>query len=232
MRESVRIAVVSASPGAGASFVCGCLAAVLRERFSVTVAELGHPYFYPALGMEKRFVLRKFTSCSELLKSGKSVRKLNNIDDGINWALMRPERDAAPEPSELFRLIYNLPGEVLILDCSGLKEELLRSALPEADKVVLVVDPMPTKLISAFPLLEYMRLRLPACITVINKMNKGVRKGELASLIGTKKYISMPCVPAELLYEAEYRSSLPWNSKAVSSLLSDALRDLVRETGL
>ena len=36
----------------------------------MTLAELGRPYFYRALGMEKRFVIRNFRPYRELLRSG------------------------------------------------------------------------------------------------------------------------------------------------------------------
>ena len=177
MRESYKIAVAPASGKAGASFVCGLLAGRLADKKTrVTLAELGSPYFYSALGMEKRFVVRNFIPYCELLKNGASVKELDNTEEGINWALLRPGKDSTPSPAELFRFIYNVPGETVILDCSGLDRDCTMNVLAEADRKIIVVDPLPTKLMDNYNYLTELRLKFPQAIYVANRMNKGGEK--------------------------------------------------------
>ncbi len=228
MRESIKIAVVPASGEAGASFAAGLTAMRLAEISSlkVTLAELGHPYFYQALGMEKRFIVRSFIPYRELLKNGKSVRELDNSEEGINWALLRPGKDDAPPAPELFRFIYNVPGELVVLDCSGLDRETMVNVLAEAEKKIIVVDPLPSRLMENYAFLGDLRLKFPDAVYIVNKMNKGVHRAEFSRFLGTKNYISIPAVDQEYIYRAEYACILPGSIKEVRSAVAEGLAKL------
>ena len=208
-REPVRVAVCGTSEGVGASFVCGMLAKTMSADRRVTLTELGTPYFYTALGMEKRFSSRPFAFYSSLIDNGKSLRSVYNVGESINWAVRHPQDRAALEPASLFRCFSNIPGEVIIFDCSGLEPELAKAVLAEADCRVIVIDPMPTRLFDAFGFLEDVRLRFPDSIIVVNKMNDGVHRGELNRFLGAKECIYVPLITQDLLYKAEYNCMLP-----------------------
>ena len=228
IKERKLIAVAGSAEDVGTSFVCGLLAAQykthcrgmntpergrisLTERRrgeeSITLAELGKPYFYGALGFEKRFAIRGFVSYTQLLQNG-SVQELNNTADGINWAVLSPQ-DAAPDTPELFRLIYNLPGDNVILDCSGLSDEVKLNVLAEADRAIVVIDPLPTRLLEAYSFLEDVRLRLPKAELLVNKMNKGVHKNELKRFLGGAGFSELPLYDQSGIYKAEYNCRLP-----------------------
>lgn len=228
MRESLRIAVVPASEKAGASFVSGLLARHLSgvtER-RLTLAELGRPYFYISLRMEKRFVMRRFIPYCELLKNGKSLRELNNVEEGINWALLRPGKDQSPPPAELFRFIYNVPGDIIILDCSGLERDKAMNVMAEADRKIIVVDPLPTKLMEYYSFLSELRLKFGDAVYVANKMNRGVHINEFARFLGTKNYIPLPAVKTEHIYKAEYACILPGGIREVRDTVAESLSRL------
>ena len=208
MKERYTIAVAGASAGSGASFLCGLLAGRHAKSEKTTLAELGNPYFYGALGMERKFAMRGFQSYIKLLESGKSVRTLQNVQDSINWALLMPG-EHAPEAAALFRFMNNVPGETVIFDCSGMDDELLWNVLPEADHVYAVIDPMPSKLLEAYARLERIKLNFPDAELVVNKMNSGVHKGELRRFLGSRSFREIPLVDPSLLYKAEYNCVLP-----------------------
>lgn len=208
MKERFTIAVADASPGCGASFICGLLAAQKCRTESVSLVELGKPYFYAALGMDRRFSLRSFQSYVKMLESGKGIRSISNMDEKVNWILLRPE-EKAPEGPELFRLISSVPGETVIFDCSGVSDELLKQILPEMDKVYMAVDPLPTKLLGSYRRLEIFRLLLPEMELVVNKMNSGVHKSELRRFLGSRNFSELPLVDPSILYKAEYNCLLP-----------------------
>ena len=227
MRDAVRIAVVPASGSAGASFVSGLIAGMLTEKTKkqVTLAELGHPYFYDALFLEQVFALKSFTPYRELLRNGSSVRELSNRHLGINWAVLRRGDDAAP-PQELFRFIYNVPGDYIVMDCSGLDSEAMINVLADSDRKIIIIDPLPTKLIGSFPFLGELRLKFPDAVYVANKMNRAVHKPEFAKMIGTKNYIPLPAVSAEAVYSAEYGKMLPGSIREVRQAMAEGLARL------
>lgn len=228
-REPLRVAVCGASEKAGVSFVCGLLAAAMAAEYRVTLAELGKPYFYTALGMEKRFASRPFAFYTSLIDNGKSLKSVYNVGESINWAVRHPRDRVQLEPSSLFRCFSTIPGEIILFDCSGLEAGLAKSILAEADVRLVVVDPMPTSLFEAFGFLEDVRLRFPNSVIVINKMNDGVHKGELARFLGTKENVSIPLVSQELLYKAEYNSMLPYSVQGIREETEGAVRLLTEK---
>ncbi|MCQ2565879.1 MAG: hypothetical protein MJ194_03405 [Clostridia bacterium] len=228
-REPVRIAVCGAEPGAGVSFICGMLAGALAREHRVTLTELGKPYFYTALGMEKRFASRPFAFYHSIIGNGQSLRSVYNVGESINWAVRHP-RDRDPmEPSELFRCFSTIPGEMIIFDCSSLDAETAKAVLAEADRRVIVVDPMPTGLFDAFPFLEDVRLRFADAIIVVNKMNDGVHRGELTRFFGSRECVFIPLVTPELLYKAEYNSLLPWSISGIIEECGNDIKQLVEK---
>ena len=226
VREVTRIAVAGICRGAGASFVSGLLARQLAGQGRLTLAELGKSYFYAATGMEKRFAARPFAFYSRLIETGKGVKSVYNLEDGINWALREPGSAPEKEPSTIFRCFSSLPGDIVIGDCSGLERELSFAVLAEADKAVVVVDPMPSALFEAFDFIEDVRLRLPQAVIVVNKMNPGVHQGELRRFLGTRDYISLPLLPGQLLYKAEYNCMLPADMPEVQDVMGQCLKPL------
>ena len=221
-RETVRVAVCGASRGAGVSFICGILAAELSSSHRVTVAELGKPYFYTALGMEKRFASRPFAFYSSLIENGKSLKSVYNVGESINWAVRHPRDTGAMEAASLFRCFANIPGEIIVFDCSGLEPDLAKSVMAEADCRIVVIDPMPSALFDAFAFLEDVRLRFPDSVIAVNKMNDGVHRGELSRFLGSKECVSIPFVTPELLYKAEYNCMLPYSVPGIFEETSEA----------
>ena len=224
VRETVRIAVAGAGSGAGASFVTGLLARRLAGQGRLTLAELGKPYFYAAMGMEKRFSARPFAFYSRLIETGRGVKSVCNIEEGINWALKEPRDQTENDPVSVFRCLSFLPGDIVLCDCSGLAPALAADVLAEADRAVVIIDPMPSSLFEAFGFLEDVRLKLPQALIVVNKMNPGVHQGELRRFLGTKDFVSLPLLPGELLYKAEYNCILPADMPETSQLLEQPAR--------
>lgn len=228
-REPLRIAVCGASRGAGVSFICGLLAASMSSQYRVTLTELGKPYFYTALGMEKRFASRPFAFYSSLIGNGRSLKSVYNIGESINWAVRHPRDDALMEPADLFRCFSNIPGEVILFDCSSMEPELAKSVMAEADCRIVVIDPLPTALFDAFAFLEDVRLRFPDSIIAVNRMNDGVHRGELDRFLGSKECVFIPLVTPELLYKAEYNSMLPYSIPEIYEEIEDEIKQLAEK---
>lgn len=202
---SKKIAVVPAVSGAGASFTAAQMA--LFERSKVNVIELGKPYFYLAYGMEKRFMGRPFVFFEDELMSG-GISGIDNSEFGINW-LLRRENSPALDQEALLKTICFPPSGVSIFDFSSVDETKTISCLSEMDEIYLVIDPLPTKLISSAAYIEKLCLLFPSAKILVNKMNKGVHKNELRNFLGHSKIKEIPFYPPEEIYRAEYNCCPP-----------------------
>ncbi len=233
----LRIAVFPAFPGAGASFICGSLAhlaagrtqtaqgqAEPKRKRQVSLTELGAPYFYQALGFEKREGLYPFCSVRKLLEERKSLHGAENIRDAVNWLIREPEDRAPFEGGKLFRLIASAPGNICFFDCSGIYDPSDIAA--EMDLNLFVIDPMPTKLLGASSYIAEFMLTFPEALIVVNKNNRGVQEKELKRFLGRRNYYSVDHMPEELIYKAEFNSKLP-AAIAPSNEIIAQLRDIV-----
>ena len=206
--EVLKVAVVGACIGAGTSYIS---ARILKKGLYSghtpeglrTLCELGVPYFYLALGFDKRFAGRKFYEYSS------QGKHLLNMELGYNWYVKAPGDGVLCE-KEILKKVYGAPGSMIVYDCSGLsEEEILFDILEEMDIVYLVIDPMPTKLISSQDTIQKIRSRCPSAELVINKYAKGIHRGELSSFLGTRNYICEDYTAIEKIYKAEYNCTLP-----------------------
>ncbi len=241
--EKTRIMVVPAFSGAGASFTASSLAVFLADRVEekarrakgllprVSLIEPAGRDLFSALGMEERFVSRRFSSFTEAIEKGESLRDICNARNGVNCLFRVPGRDGPLSLPGLYRLISSAPGETLVFDCSGLDEETLKDAAAEAEKRVLVIDPLPVRLIESGGFIGRFLLRFPDTVTVVSRMNSGVRKGELDRYLGRRPYVSLPCLPAETVYKAQYSCLSPAELEEGRALLAGPMDDLLKALG-
>ncbi|NCB41298.1 MAG: hypothetical protein EOM59_01560 [Clostridia bacterium] len=216
VKDVKRIAVVGAERSVGTSFITGMLGAAFS--FSpafeedVTIVELGSPYFFEAYGIEKKFLQRGYIQFYDMLFHKKGLKGLKNIEDNINWILRCPLDKYRGEISSLdvFRLIHNAEGSLLFFDCSALNEDTLWDILPEMDVVIVVIDPLPSKLVPRGPFIQRLSLTFPKMIFVVNKMNKGVHRGELCRFLEGIDFYPVPFFQPQWMYKAEYNCILPY----------------------
>ncbi len=224
-RRSLRIAVY------GSHFVSCLLAGALRDKGSVAFAELGSARHYLALDLETRFRSREFRDYSDILENNESVRLINNLEEGINWAVRRPDT-ARPSGTDLYRLAFGLCGDFVVLDLSGADEEAALKLAPDADGAVIVFDPLPSLLLSEHRLTDRLRLAVPKAICVVSRMNAGVHKGALRRFLGNADYIGLPYIDPVFIYKAEYSASLPWNVPQIRTAAFPAISELLERLGI
>ncbi len=205
--KKLTAAVIPACRGAGASFICGqMLQHGLPDGGTPdglrTLVEMGSPYFYDALNFTQRFGDRTL----HFFPQGQSPEQ--NSELGFNWYVKNPAEHY--DPQMLLSFAQNAPGNLVLLDCSGLSEDpFLEKILPLADRIYLVTDPLPTRLLkSRETMLRLLSLR-PDLHILVNKYNRGVYGGELTRFLGTGNYLVQEMLPAERIYRAEYNSQLP-----------------------
>ena len=211
-----RIAVAGISPQCGVSFISGCVALSQAENGPCTLAELGSPYFCTALNIEMRFG-EGFVFYEDALTQRKSLLTIRNDYRGINLLLRRP--DSKGFPSGI--CACKMPGEVAVFDLSSAPEALLDEVLPEMDRIYIVIDPLPSKLIPAAEKLERLRLLYPDARIIVNKMNKGVHRSELRKFAGAPDLTEVPYLDPSVLYKAEYSCVLPAEIKEAAKAVPD-----------
>lgn len=207
-------AVCSPSPGSGVTLVAAALACSLAEDAQVSFAEAGVPYVFDAFGFAKKFLLSGFTDFYRAFEDGRPFRGPENLWHGVHWAV-RPGRNAESRgllsAKEILRFAERLPGTHTVVDCSGLEERVLDGVLEGADRVYLVIDPLPGKLIPSSVRLQRLKYAFPGAVLAVNRMNRGIHRGELDAYLGTRDYLSLPDLGAETVYKAEYACVLPWD---------------------
>ena len=209
------VAVCSPQQGSGVTLTALALACVLSEEASVCFAEAGRPYVFDAYGMAKTFLLSGFTDYFQLFADGKPFPGPANLWRGVHWAVRPgaalPLQPALESADEILRFAEKLPGDYTVLDCSGLDGLQLEGVLSGADRIYLVVDPLPGRLLPASPRLQRLRYAYPGAVLVVNRINPGVHKRELDAYLGTSSYLSLPDIGAQTIYRAEYACTLPWD---------------------
>ena len=210
--DQMKIGILGISPGAGAGFLCVCLAKALvaagggkgRAGAAATAAvlELGNGGLYERLAMDKRFAEGGYFDFHGAAAADRSVRGRGNWSGGINWMLRNDAIEL--DLCQRMRLLHNAEGDFVFCRLSGVPEEELRRLLPEMDRVVAVVDPLPSALLQGYgQLCELRGSELPVTY-VVNKMNAGVDRRQLHAFLNLGRPLEVLMLPAEVLYAAEY----------------------------
>lgn len=205
IEKSTKVAVVSASRGAGGSFVLGQFA--LKEKSLVNIVELGEGSYYEAFGMERRFLLEKLCFADEAAKQAKVEDSFCSMFD-MKYLVRDPKAKGPLSRDEILKLIAFAPKGKTFFDFSGVDEDCVLNLIAEMDEVYIVIDPLPSKLLKSARFIEKLRLVYPKAVFVVNKMNKGVHRPELNRFLGSD-YIAIPSYSADKIYSAEYNCSLP-----------------------
>ena len=221
--QQERTAAVGIFPGCGVSFVSGLLAAGLSElpgaeQGGCTLAELGTPCFYTALNIEKRFSDGGFVFYEDALEKRQSLLTVKNSFRKLSLLLRRPDAAGLAPPI----CACKMPGQQVVFDLSGFTDDALAEVLPEMDRIFIVADPLPSKLLPAEKRLRRLLMEYPDARLVVNKMNKGVPSAELRRFLGGS-FISLPFADPALVYKAEYGCELFAHSSQASEWIKKLL---------
>jgi len=186
---------------------------------------------YDSIGIEKRFSNREFASFYTLVKKRKYIRGIKNMDAGVNWALMtsyESKTGSALTALEEARLINNIYGDVIICDMGS---EIKISRLDEMDKIICVVDPMPSRLVGSrtvYQKLKEEEHKGKEIIWIINKANGGINKKCFREYMKIKKPITIPLIRPEHFYTAEYNCRIPFEQREIKSKVRPQFEEIVK----
>jgi len=244
-----KIGICSAAPGAGAKFTAAALACYLAaaEKKDPAVLELGEPGLYDCLGMDKRFAGRRFYPRGgpanraagvnwQLLTPAPAAEPRaprGRFAEGAasEFAGRAPgggpmAESAAERLHRNLRILDRTEGDVVLCLLNGLPEEEKKLFFREMDRLLCVIDPLPSALLQSYDFLQSMSRLQPEPVFLVNKMNPGVRRRELLQSLGGREPLFLPLLPAEELYRAQYACRCPYEQPAAARRLRPALSRL------
>ena len=228
--DRMRVGVLGLTPGAGAGFLCSCLAraAVLERKLRPAVLELGRGGLYDSLAMDKRLPAGRYFSFHHTVAVDRSIRGRANLVDGVNWMLVdgrEPELDLYRR----LRLVHNAEGELVFCRLSGVPEAELWKLLPEMDRILVVIDPLPSSMLAGYERLCQLRTEGSPITYIVNKYNDGVDRRELLQFLNINKPVSIPMVPPEAVYGAEYACRTVYDMPQARKLLQSPCGEILAQ---
>lgn len=224
--QQLHIAVTGLGRSVGTTFVATALAFYFRDAGrETTYCQCLTPskatrLLYDEVAMEQRFARRSFCDvygkigAGEPLKTMKPVTstKRLNEEEGISWILPMPQSGDLNE-SQRSRLLTIPKGEVCVFDFEA--EVQWNHLLMDMDLIVVVVDPLPSRLIHSKERFAFLKkLELSGCnvVWLVNRDNSGVNLRQLKSYLKTNQITRIPIFSAETVYQCEYSCKFPWEN--------------------
>ena len=225
-----QIGILSATPGAGAKTVAALFACYLasEEKKEPAVLELCSNALYNGLGLDKRFAGKDFFA------PGGPPNKLW----GVNWQLQPKPLLSQITEDRLYRLsqiFRRVEGDVMLCVVNGMPYEEQKTLLADMDYVLLLLDPMPSKILSLpsqrpeifrFISNQLRQGKNARYIPVVNKMNDGVKLYQIQSFLGLSKVTTVPFLDSSLLYRAEYSCRPPYTFGEIQKEAKSSMREL------
>ncbi|MGI6727389.1 MAG: hypothetical protein ACOX4P_02355 [Anaerovoracaceae bacterium] len=230
--ERIKIGIIGLGVGAGTGFITTCLAGELAEQgnYYPAVIELGSGGLYDSLGMDKHFSGRKFFPFHRKVVQDKSIWGRSNQLNGINWLLVPTEEDLISlDLYQKLRLVNNAQGDFILCRLNGLLGEELWRLLWEMDRVLVVIDPLPSKMIESYELLCALKVSELPIIYIVNKFNPGVNRKELLNYLKLKKLMFFPMIDQREIYGAEYMCKAIYDMPDAKKQLKKPVEDLIKE---
>lgn len=222
-----KIGIIGLGPGCGVTTIGTTLAKLASkdekakvQYLEITTPSGNKPLIFDALGMDKRFINRKFIDYYREVKEGNHIGHLINREEGIGWALATKEnrtKGTYLSTREKIHLINNLEYDILFCDLelgydpwNKIEEE--RTLLQEMNRLIVVIDALPSKLLANYSLLQWIKALsekgLPVSF-IVNKYNKGIQKRDFFDFIKLRPDHFIPFLPPEQFYICEYNCQLP-----------------------
>lgn len=232
LTDRMKIGLIGLGPYAGTGFMSSSLARALAERggYHPAVLELGKGGLFDGLGMDRHFADRQFFYYHQAVLQDKSIRGRCNDWNGVNWVLLpEGENGSRLDLFRKLRLINNAAGDIIICRLSGVEGEDLWRLLCEMDRILMLIDPLPSKMLPEYEFLCALRVSELPVIYVINKYNGGIYRRELLDYLKLKKLLFIPSVNQESIYGAEYTCRVVYDMPNARKQLEKPFEALIKE---
>jgi len=231
--NKLNVGIVGITTGVGVSFITTSLARYLANtrKCNPAVVELGKPSIFDSIGIDKRFAGRDFFPFFKAAKEEVNIKGQKNMDEGINWIIRTPEEyNLNISVEQKLRLVNGIVSDIALCDLSaiGFDSFLL---LKNMDQIIVVVDPLPSKMLEGYEMLQELKaleLSGHAVLYIINKLNKGVNRREMMDFIKIKKPTYLPMVKEECIYTAEYNCKIPYSVGEIKSQIQAPIKEIIK----
>ncbi|MCI5686943.1 MAG: hypothetical protein MR303_00370 [Emergencia sp.] len=227
--QQLNIGVTGLGQSVGTTFVAASLAFYFAGMGnSVTFTQCLTPdrcngLLYDSVAMDQRFANRAFHDVYRLILEDKPVRGKKNMEQGINWILPTPwiwQQGKNLDSGQRARLIQCARGEICIFDFAA--EAEWDCYLADMDRLLVVTDPMPSKLIRNKERFQRLKaLELSGVVTdwIVNRNNSGISRRQIASYLKSRKLLWIPQFAPELFYADEFACRFSWENREIRSKL-------------
>ncbi len=242
--RKVKIGVISTSYSSGNSLISVALAEQLSYDYDVSFVEVfknKKACVYDMLGMDRRFIGKEFKDVFKKNDMELDSRKIFNIDSKINWiipteAYLRNQKNRDSEKREevegrtdieFCSIVNNIKGNIIICDIDySMSDSYL---INEMDKLVVIIDPMPDKLLFGIELLKkykILKAKGKDIVFIVNKYNKSINDIELNDFLGFKNYIKIPMIAQEIFFEMQYNCKLPYENLELKKIWKEKIEKI------
>ena len=221
--RQLNIGVTGLGRSVGTTFVGTALAFYLRDQGKeVSFCQCLTPskasqLLYDEVSMEQRFLRRNFCDVYEIIRKGMTLNGVKgkggrvNIEEGISWILPVSDSKEDLTESQQARLLTIPRGEVCIFDFEA--DYQWNSLLVDMDVIIVVVDPLPSKMIHDKERFRFLKkLEMAGCpvIWVVNRVNDGVNMRQVKGYLKTNQIVQIPAFSVASMYRCEYSCRFPW----------------------
>lgn len=222
--KQLNIGVTGLGRGTGTTFVATALAFYFRDQGeSVTFVQCldvcnGRELLYDSVAMEQRFARRTYLDVYQRIREGMSWQDRRNQEEGIHWILPRRSQDGkeALDAVQKQRMVLSVRDEVCIFDFEA--DYSWDNLLMDMDVVVVVADPLPSKLIGGagrFTALKKLELSGSKVVWAVNRDNDGVSRRQVQAYLKGRPDIWIPVFPADTIYRCEYSCNFFWKDEEI-----------------
>lgn len=237
--DKVNIAVTGLGQNVGTTFVASSLAFYFAEKGNnLTFTQCLTPsrsnaLLYDAVAMDQRFHNRAFIDFYELIKEEMPIKEKRNMESGINWRLPTPEaceKRLDLDQEQKARLIQGTRGQICVYDFEA--EAGWDKFLLDMDYILVVVDPLPSKLIrhsGRFKQLKQMEMAGAQVKWIVNRANAGVNRRQVSGYLKSGDLIFIEEFPIETIYADEFFCKFHWQNKEIKCKLMEIFTKVSHE---
>lgn len=223
------IGVMSLTKRAGSTFFATNLAAALGDKnLLISLIELPYdnPYIYDLVGISNYNELTYYSILNEINNNKNVERDRITTINNIMFLVRDPTRGKIDnwDDNKTMKLIYSAKESLISIVDIGHNYDKIESLLPEFDLIYVIYDAMPPDLMANYGVLEkieshnrkYNNIRY-----VLNNDNAGINRRSLNNYLGIKPNVTIPRLPAELMYRSAYKKKFPYQEKKLKSIFDD-----------
>lgn len=209
----------------------------LEVRFTeCAVPRQGRPLLYEAAAFSERFRGRSFQDVYSLLAEERPISGNPNLEMGVSWILAPPEsRDHCAAFTETMRgrlIRHGMRAEYAVFDClSG--DESWFPYLRDFDAVLVLVDPLPSRLEAGMPVFRKMKaLENEGKVQVfwlVNRMCSSVSRRQMRRFLMSRRIFWVDDLGRDCFCQNEYCCRLHWENQKIREAFQPVFQDMFSE---